>query len=60
MSDMSSRGPGPIDPEIWRKAQRAVATRSTNAEDCRTLLQMLGIQGPPEFSGAHYPPGLPG
>ncbi|TQC44953.1 hypothetical protein EEB14_34340 [Rhodococcus sp. WS4] len=32
-----------LDEESVRKAQRAVASHSIDADDCRTLLSMLGI-----------------
>ncbi|MFC0454820.1 hypothetical protein [Rhodococcus jostii] len=32
-----------LDEESVRRAQRAVASHSIDADDCRTLLSMLGI-----------------
>jgi hypothetical protein len=35
--------PPPLTGELLRKAQLMVANRSTGVEDCRELLEMLGL-----------------
>ncbi|SDH58723.1 hypothetical protein SAMN05444695_102342 [Rhodococcus triatomae] len=35
-----------LDTDQVRKAQRIVALHSTDVDDCRMLLSMLGIDGP--------------